>query len=97
MALVLRRKKHAIRMMATVVLFFAACWAPFHLVSLLLDYGNIKHFVLSLPYYYTKTSLFFCSLQGLDHKQLCENTFYSNFSGSAIITESYDIVFSVLQ
>ncbi|XP_057217048.1 pyroglutamylated RF-amide peptide receptor [Triplophysa rosa] len=36
-----RRKKRAIRMMATVVLLFAACWAPFHLVSLLLDYGQL--------------------------------------------------------
>uniref|UniRef100_A0A673J5C1 Pyroglutamylated RFamide peptide receptor 4 n=1 Tax=Sinocyclocheilus rhinocerous TaxID=307959 RepID=A0A673J5C1_9TELE len=33
-----RRKKRAVRMMATVVLLFVACWAPFHLVSLLLDY-----------------------------------------------------------
>ncbi|XP_073791218.1 pyroglutamylated RF-amide peptide receptor isoform X3 [Danio rerio] len=37
-----RRKKRAIRMMATVVLLFAACWAPFHLVSLLLDYGQLN-------------------------------------------------------
>ncbi|XP_030623840.1 pyroglutamylated RF-amide peptide receptor [Chanos chanos] len=36
-----RRKRHAVRMMATVVLLFAACWAPFHLVSLLLDYGQL--------------------------------------------------------
>ncbi|XP_056587650.1 pyroglutamylated RF-amide peptide receptor [Triplophysa dalaica] len=36
-----RRKKRAIRMMATVVLLFASCWAPFHLVSLLLDYGQL--------------------------------------------------------
>ncbi|TRY60828.1 hypothetical protein DNTS_003162 [Danionella cerebrum] len=36
-----RRKKRAVRMMATVVLLFAACWAPFHLVSLLLDYGQL--------------------------------------------------------
>ncbi|KTG06469.1 hypothetical protein cypCar_00026692 [Cyprinus carpio] len=40
-----RRKKRAVRMMATVVLLFAACWAPFHLVSLLLDYGTTKHLV----------------------------------------------------
>ncbi|KAG1943308.1 pyroglutamylated RFamide peptide receptor-like [Pimephales promelas] len=37
-----RRKKRAIRMMATVVLLFASCWAPFHLVSLLLDYGQLE-------------------------------------------------------
>ncbi|KAL6470685.1 hypothetical protein MHYP_G00218040 [Metynnis hypsauchen] len=36
-----RRKKRAVRMMATVVLLFGACWAPFHLVSLLLDYGKL--------------------------------------------------------
>lgn len=35
-----RRKRRAVKMMATVVLLFGACWAPFHLVSLLLDYGN---------------------------------------------------------
>uniref|UniRef100_A0A8C2GYC3 Pyroglutamylated RFamide peptide receptor 4 n=1 Tax=Cyprinus carpio TaxID=7962 RepID=A0A8C2GYC3_CYPCA len=35
-----RRKKRAVRMMATVVMLFVACWAPFHLVSLLLDYGT---------------------------------------------------------
>lgn len=45
---ILRRKKRAIRMMATVVLLFAACWAPFHLVSLLLDYGN-KQLLVSFP------------------------------------------------
>ncbi|XP_007240700.4 pyroglutamylated RF-amide peptide receptor [Astyanax mexicanus] len=36
-----RRKRRAVRMMATVVLLFAACWSPFHLVSLLLDYGKL--------------------------------------------------------
>ncbi|KAI4890978.1 hypothetical protein NFI96_023543 [Prochilodus magdalenae] len=36
-----RRKRRAVRMMATVVLLFGACWAPFHLVSLLLDYGKL--------------------------------------------------------
>ncbi|XP_066502816.1 pyroglutamylated RF-amide peptide receptor [Hoplias malabaricus] len=36
-----RRKKRAVRMMATVVLLFGACWTPFHLVSLLLDYGKL--------------------------------------------------------
>uniref|UniRef100_A0A672NI44 Pyroglutamylated RFamide peptide receptor-like n=1 Tax=Sinocyclocheilus grahami TaxID=75366 RepID=A0A672NI44_SINGR len=44
------RKKRAVRMMATVVLLFVACWAPFHLVSLLLDYGTTKLLViLSTP------------------------------------------------
>ncbi|XP_062339958.1 pyroglutamylated RF-amide peptide receptor [Osmerus eperlanus] len=37
-----RRKKRAVRMMATVVLLFAVCWAPFHAVSLLLEYGLLE-------------------------------------------------------
>lgn len=45
-----RRKRRAVKMMATVVLLFGACWAPFHLVSLLLDYGNT----------HTHTALIFC-------------------------------------
>ncbi|XP_026090423.1 pyroglutamylated RFamide peptide receptor-like isoform X1 [Carassius auratus] len=36
-----RSKKRAVRMMATVVMLFVTCWAPFHLVSLLLDYGQL--------------------------------------------------------
>ncbi|XP_062867818.1 pyroglutamylated RF-amide peptide receptor [Trichomycterus rosablanca] len=37
-----RRKRRAVRMMATVVLLFGTCWAPFHLVSLLLDYEKLN-------------------------------------------------------
>ncbi|XP_046723128.1 pyroglutamylated RF-amide peptide receptor isoform X1 [Silurus meridionalis] len=37
-----RRKRKAVKMMATVVLLFGVCWAPFHLVSLLLDYENLN-------------------------------------------------------
>ncbi|XP_053505339.1 pyroglutamylated RF-amide peptide receptor [Ictalurus furcatus] len=37
-----RRKRRAVKMMATVVLLFGACWAPFHLVSLLLDYEKLN-------------------------------------------------------
>ncbi|XP_036384588.1 QRFP-like peptide receptor [Megalops cyprinoides] len=36
-----RRKRRAVRMMVTVVLLFGVCWAPFHLVSLLSDYGML--------------------------------------------------------
>ncbi|XP_051956207.1 pyroglutamylated RF-amide peptide receptor-like [Xyrauchen texanus] len=53
-----RRKKHAVRMMATVVLLFAACWAPFHLVSLLVDYGNTKHLVQFSLLYYCQSFLY---------------------------------------
>ncbi|XP_060792600.1 pyroglutamylated RF-amide peptide receptor [Neoarius graeffei] len=37
-----RRKRRAVKMMVTVVLLFGACWAPFHLVSLLLDYEKLN-------------------------------------------------------
>ncbi|KAG7480754.1 hypothetical protein MATL_G00059680 [Megalops atlanticus] len=37
-----RKKRHAVKMMATVVLLFAVCWAPFQLVSLLSDYGKLN-------------------------------------------------------
>ncbi|TSK72047.1 Pyroglutamylated RFamide peptide receptor [Bagarius yarrelli] len=37
-----RRKRRAVKMMATVVLLFGACWAPFHLVSLLMDYEKLN-------------------------------------------------------
>lgn len=73
MAFVLRRKKRAIRMMAIVVLLFAACWAPFHLVSLLLDYGNIKYFELfSLLCYCTGNDPSFSVL----HKVSTTNNFH---------------------
>ncbi|XP_061115453.1 pyroglutamylated RF-amide peptide receptor [Conger conger] len=37
-----RKKRHAVKMMAIVVLLFAICWAPFQLVSLLSDYGKLN-------------------------------------------------------
>nr|XP_015197319.1 PREDICTED: pyroglutamylated RFamide peptide receptor-like [Lepisosteus oculatus] len=37
-----RKKRRAVKMMATVVLLFAVCWAPFHLVSVLYDYGKLS-------------------------------------------------------
>ncbi|KAJ8285942.1 hypothetical protein GJAV_G00032720 [Gymnothorax javanicus] len=37
-----RKKRHAVKMMATVVFLFAVCWAPFQLVSLLSDYGKLN-------------------------------------------------------
>ncbi|KAG9354721.1 hypothetical protein JZ751_001434, partial [Albula glossodonta] len=37
-----RKKRHAVKMMATVVLLFAVCWAPFQLVCLLSDYGKLN-------------------------------------------------------
>lgn len=58
---ILRRKKRAVRMMATVVLLFAACWAPFHLVSLLLDYGTTKLLVLFRLAYCCQSPCFFFS------------------------------------
>lgn len=64
MPFILRRKKRAIRMMATVVLLFAACWAPFHLVSLLLDYGNTKFLVPFPPAYCCQSPCFFLPLTG---------------------------------
>ncbi|XP_072123062.1 pyroglutamylated RF-amide peptide receptor-like [Mobula birostris] len=36
-----RRKKHAVKKMVAVVIVFAVCWAPFHLVVMLSDYGNM--------------------------------------------------------
>ncbi|XP_066568641.1 QRFP-like peptide receptor [Amia ocellicauda] len=37
-----RKKRHAVKLMAIVVLLFAICWMPFHLVSLLSDYGKLN-------------------------------------------------------
>lgn len=55
-----RRKRRAVKMMATVVLLFGACWAPFHLVSLLLDYGNTHTHspnILLLSYLWSSESM----------------------------------------
>ncbi|KAK6468358.1 pyroglutamylated RF-amide peptide receptor-like [Huso huso] len=36
-----RKKRRAVKMMVMVVLLFAFCWTPFHLVSILTDYGKL--------------------------------------------------------
>lgn len=59
MPFILRRKKRAVRMMATVVMLFVACWAPFHLVSLLLDYGTKPLVLFPLAYSCQSPSFFF--------------------------------------
>ncbi|XP_059838826.1 pyroglutamylated RF-amide peptide receptor-like [Hypanus sabinus] len=37
-----RKKKHAVKKMVAVVIVFAVCWAPFHLVIMLSDYGKLQ-------------------------------------------------------
>nr|XP_032805481.1 pyroglutamylated RF-amide peptide receptor-like [Petromyzon marinus] len=37
-----RSKKRAVKMMVIVVILFAVCWAPFHVVNMLVDYGNLE-------------------------------------------------------
>ncbi|XP_072139076.1 pyroglutamylated RF-amide peptide receptor-like [Mobula birostris] len=37
-----RRKKRAIVMMITVVVLFTICWAPFHVVNMLIEYNNLQ-------------------------------------------------------
>ncbi|XP_041089393.1 pyroglutamylated RF-amide peptide receptor [Polyodon spathula] len=36
-----RKKRRAVKMMVVVVLLFVLCWTPFHLVSVLIDYGKL--------------------------------------------------------
>uniref|UniRef100_A0A673JD04 Pyroglutamylated RFamide peptide receptor 4 n=1 Tax=Sinocyclocheilus rhinocerous TaxID=307959 RepID=A0A673JD04_9TELE len=62
-----RRKKRAVRMMATVVLLFVACWAPFHLVSLLLDY----------EYLFVFETLVFAALQIFFINSVCNPLVYA--------------------
>ncbi|XP_060106950.1 pyroglutamylated RF-amide peptide receptor-like [Heteronotia binoei] len=42
MAKITRKKKRAVTMLVIVVLFFSACWAPFHVVHMLLEYNNLE-------------------------------------------------------
>nr|XP_056716721.1 pyroglutamylated RF-amide peptide receptor-like [Euleptes europaea] len=42
MAKITRKKKRAVAMLVMVVLFFSACWAPFHVVHMLLEYNNLE-------------------------------------------------------
>ncbi|XP_006991698.3 LOW QUALITY PROTEIN: pyroglutamylated RF-amide peptide receptor [Peromyscus maniculatus bairdii] len=37
-----RKKKRAVIMMVTVVALFAACWAPFHIVHMMIEYSNFE-------------------------------------------------------
>ncbi|KAM8765964.1 pyroglutamylated RF-amide peptide receptor [Rhynchonycteris naso] len=42
MSKIARRKKRAVVMMVTVVALFAVCWAPFHIVHMMLEYSNFE-------------------------------------------------------
>ncbi|KAI6048253.1 pyroglutamylated RF-amide peptide receptor isoform X2 [Marmota monax] len=42
MSKIARRKKRAVVMMVTVVALFAVCWAPFHVVHMMNEYGNFE-------------------------------------------------------
>ncbi|XP_029977730.1 pyroglutamylated RF-amide peptide receptor-like [Sphaeramia orbicularis] len=37
-----RKKKRAVKMMITIVLLFTVCWAPFHTVHMLFEYGDLE-------------------------------------------------------
>ena len=41
-----RKKKRAVVMMVTVVALFAACWAPFHVVHMMVEYSKYIVFFL---------------------------------------------------
>uniref|UniRef100_A0A8C5LNF7 Pyroglutamylated RF-amide peptide receptor n=1 Tax=Leptobrachium leishanense TaxID=445787 RepID=A0A8C5LNF7_9ANUR len=42
MSKISRKKKRAIIMMVTVVVLFAVCWAPFHVVHMMVEYSNFE-------------------------------------------------------
>ncbi|XP_032754391.1 pyroglutamylated RF-amide peptide receptor [Rattus rattus] len=42
MSKIARKKKRAVVMMVTVVALFAACWAPFHVVHMMVEYSNFE-------------------------------------------------------
>ncbi|XP_066108799.1 pyroglutamylated RF-amide peptide receptor [Saccopteryx bilineata] len=42
MSKIARRKKRAVVMMVTLVALFAVCWAPFHIVHMMLEYSNFE-------------------------------------------------------
>uniref|UniRef100_A0ACB8EZB5 Uncharacterized protein n=2 Tax=Sphaerodactylus townsendi TaxID=933632 RepID=A0ACB8EZB5_9SAUR len=44
MAKITRKKKRAVATLVIVVLFFSACWAPFHVVHMLLEYNNLEDY-----------------------------------------------------
>ncbi|KAM9677454.1 pyroglutamylated RF-amide peptide receptor [Trichechus inunguis] len=39
---IVRKKKRAVIMMVTVVALFAACWAPFHVFHMMIEYSNFE-------------------------------------------------------
>lgn len=43
MSKIARKKKRAIVMMITVVVLFAVCWAPFHVVHMMIEYSNFEN------------------------------------------------------
>ncbi|OCT97161.1 pyroglutamylated RF-amide peptide receptor [Xenopus laevis] len=43
MSKIARKKKRAIIMMITVVVLFAVCWAPFHVVHMMIEYSNLEN------------------------------------------------------
>ncbi|XP_073428102.1 pyroglutamylated RF-amide peptide receptor [Dendrobates tinctorius] len=43
MSKISRKKKRAIIMMITVVVLFAVCWAPFHVVHMMIEYSNFEN------------------------------------------------------
>uniref|UniRef100_G1L8M8 Pyroglutamylated RF-amide peptide receptor n=1 Tax=Ailuropoda melanoleuca TaxID=9646 RepID=G1L8M8_AILME len=42
MSKITRKKKRAVIMMVTVVALFAVCWAPFHVVHMMIEYSNFE-------------------------------------------------------
>ncbi|KAM8928234.1 pyroglutamylated RF-amide peptide receptor [Lycaon pictus] len=42
MSKITRKKKRAVIMMVTVVALFAVCWAPFHVVHMMMEYSNFE-------------------------------------------------------
>ncbi|XP_059025303.1 pyroglutamylated RF-amide peptide receptor [Mustela lutreola] len=42
MSKITRKKKRAVIMMVTVVALFAVCWAPFHIVHMMIEYSNFE-------------------------------------------------------
>ncbi|KAB1282076.1 Pyroglutamylated RF-amide peptide receptor, partial [Camelus dromedarius] len=42
MSKIARKKKRAVVMMVTVVALFAVCWAPFHVVHMMIEYSNFE-------------------------------------------------------
>ncbi|KAM6148162.1 pyroglutamylated RF-amide peptide receptor [Erethizon dorsatum] len=43
MSKIARKKKRAVIMMVTVVALFAVCWAPFHVVHMMIEYSNFEN------------------------------------------------------